>query len=436
MRLVSSYSFVLCHLLGNPLDFLWSHLERLQRMRAFRRAVPGRYGDNVVVVCIALDDFEQDVTHSRLLRRLAFLEQTNQLAELEDLLGKCRIAGGQLRESRVSSTRRSVIAVMAYAIALFTTLSSNLAQKSVAVHTPHTIALRELYYWLVTAVALSSAVGAFPTEKTAAKTLKPVVEALDGLDEVRRRGYVLPPLSLAKGGSQGHCPQKRASVRSLPLIATATLSVTGAWAFSFVMSWVTPTAGLGCRSFMEIGFFCAWVLNFLISYGVSRRSKGTWPSALFLCDLIIAVPTVLCLFLAFRGWFNSCQCWAAAWTLPKPLHYFIPTNLQLQEVHLVATYYGIIAGALGLQALISAGVLLHFRHELRLIYGETEGASDIKSEEQLSSIHVEVHHSTKKSQVIGRESDVQGARQDVEQYELRDLGQRAQSERTVFLAVL
>jgi hypothetical protein len=72
---------------------------------------------------------------------------------------------------------------------------------------------------------------------------------------------------------------------------------------------------------------------------------------------------------AHTGWFNSCKCWAAVWTLPKVNTHYIPMGLSAKERELARTYYGLIGGALALQFALSAAVLWHYHKELRLIYG-------------------------------------------------------------------
>ena len=71
----------------------------------------------------------------------------------------------------------------------------------------------------------------------------------------------------------------------------------------------------------------------------------------------------------YVGWFNSCKCWAAVWTLPKVTPHYVPIRLSDQERVLAGTYYGLIGGALALQIILSAAVLVFFYKELRLVYG-------------------------------------------------------------------
>ncbi|KAJ9635442.1 hypothetical protein H2199_008445 [Coniosporium tulheliwenetii] len=350
-----NYGFVASHLLGNPIDVIWSHLEKLEHMRQIReqRQEPGRPRDNaaLAIICIILDDFEFDhgtrytaetAAPRKLSEILVSHKDSLEHAARVKFLKKCRDAAFHLADTRTSSTRRAALAVIAYAVALFISLASAMAQNSAAVHTPHTLALRELYYWLISAIALSSATGAFPTEYTARAALKDVLPAISDSE------FKLAPLKIWTGGSYCYRPHKLIKRRSIPLLGLSILAVGGAWAFSFTMSWITPTRGLGCRSFMELGFFGAWVLNFFVSYCIARIVHRKWPKAAFVA---------------------TCKCWAAFWTISGAAAHYVPVDLAAKEQALAPTYFALLACALGLQVLLSGGILKYYRRELWLIYG-------------------------------------------------------------------
>lgn len=127
------------------------------------------------VICFALDDFDpryrvtsKGIPGGVFARKLVNFIQDDRLSEedREDILISCNHASTMLSQTRVKSARRSLLAVVAYAYPLFTSVASGDASASAPVHFPHTIALRELYYWLLPAITLSSAAGAFPTHWT------------------------------------------------------------------------------------------------------------------------------------------------------------------------------------------------------------------------------------------------------------------------------
>jgi hypothetical protein len=292
-------ALVACHLLGNPIDYLFSHLEKLEEMRRIRRQVRD---ERVAIVCIALQDLNGESIVARFREvmmqpdaRLTPQKQAVHIANREQVIDVCSSPAFLLAHTRISSTRRSAIAVIAYGIALFTSLESAMAQDSVPVHIPHTLALRVLYYWLIPAVAVSSATGAFPTEYTVWAALRPVI-AVYG-HNVTTMG---PALSL-QGASYGHRRQKKVNMDSALRLMFALLSVIGAWAFAFAMSFITPTRGIGCRNFVQIGYLCAWIINFVVSQLIQQKAKQKWSRCSTAFDVVVAVPTILCLFLAWLG---------------------------------------------------------------------------------------------------------------------------------------
>jgi hypothetical protein len=296
---ILGHALVACHLLGNPIDYLFSHLEKLEEMRRIRRQV----GDErVAIVCIALLDLNGEGIVARICEvetqpdaRLTPQEQTVHRANREQLIDVCSSPAFLLAHTRISSTRRSAIAVIAYSIALFTSLESAMAQDSVPAHTPHTLALRVLYYWLITAVTVSSATGAFPTEYTVWAALRPVIA------EYGHNMNTLGPALSLQGASYGHRRQKKVNLDSAPRLAAALLSVIGAWAFAFAMSFITPARGIGCRNFVQIGYLCAWIINFVVSQLIQQKAKQKWSKCSTAFDVIVAIPTILCLFLAWLG---------------------------------------------------------------------------------------------------------------------------------------
>lgn len=361
-----SYGAVVNRLMGNPIQFLWSHLERLEQMHLRSRTSH----PSIAVLDIALDDFDTNPARPSIASYTSTLAPSTRAA----FLATCRPAAAHLRNNRLSSMRRSVLAVAAYTIILFVSLKMNVEQQSEAVHTPHTIALRELYYWLFSAVALSSAAGAFPTTRSARGFLAPVLTAMrDGAPKLR-------PLGLWSGGSYAfvRSPGGDISLGLVLRLVVAAVMVTGAWVFSFTTSWFTPTRGLGCRSLMELCYLAVWIANFSLSLLATRVFPKWWPAIVSVLDLCVSVPTVICLFTAFQGWYNSCMCWGAGFT--PFIEHWIPKNIQEQEYTLTSMYYGLIGGAVGFQVLMSTCVLWYYRRELYLIYG-VEAVEEAETEE-------------------------------------------------------
>jgi len=116
----------------------------------------------------------------------------------EDILISCNHASTVLSQTRVKNARRSMLAIIAYAYPLFTSMASGKASASALVHFPHTIALRELYDWLLSAITLSSAAGAFPTHWTSYLALQPLAGKIRRIAAFRKIDQGDLPLTCLK----------------------------------------------------------------------------------------------------------------------------------------------------------------------------------------------------------------------------------------------
>jgi hypothetical protein len=256
---------------------------------------------HVAVVLTALNDFER--SHIR-PDRLPFGPLAKTLLDRvgePDIIKKCQEASLLLGTTRTKSARRSALAIIVYSSTLFASLASAQASNSYPVYTPHTIALRELYYWLIPAIILSSAAGAFPTEWTAWKALEPVAQTLHPGD----RAFNLEPLKPWIGAIYIWRPSKVQSGRSYWWLLVACLSVGLAYITAFCTSWFTPTVGFGCRAWTELGYFLAWLFSVAFTSLFSFFLAENWPRLLFgivyVKDILLAVPMTLVLYLAFQG---------------------------------------------------------------------------------------------------------------------------------------
>ncbi|KAI9713065.1 MAG: hypothetical protein M1820_001050 [Bogoriella megaspora] len=329
---------------------------------------------------VAFDDFNfgfvDDQCLADILLDIIQSDEPQALRALE----ACRNANAMLRQTRVQSARRSFLAVVSYAASLFISLDSNRDSGTMSIHVPHTIALRELYYWLIPVITLSAANGAFPTAWTSYAILHPMV------DIINSAGFSckIQPLKSYSGGSYIWRPNKSLrtrspaltpSLRSRPmlLLQLSFLSVATAWLFSFLVSWYTPTVGLGCRSITELAYFVTWLFSCCMSAILSRMIKkyNLLFAITFAKDALLAIPMVIVLFAAFRGWWNSCQCWSARWTLGFS-EAEVPLNITTRESQLNSFYEWMIGSALGIQCALAVVYLVLYRRELHLMYAGHE----------------------------------------------------------------
>ncbi|MCJ1471153.1 hypothetical protein MMC07_009801 [Pseudocyphellaria aurata] len=311
---------VALHLLANPIHAMWSLLVKLDvkrrievRCRDGLRGV-GR-GDDIVwiysAILYALDDFNFSANFEHHFNSLMAIARSDAVEDQE----ACRIAAIELTVSRVNNTRRAWFAILGYVAAVTANIIRADFAEKMPVHISHTIALRELNFWLICAIILSAKVGGFPSE------WKSVGVLVDLQAKLTSAPFILRPLQPWTGGNYTWRPRKNMSSisaspdrRFVVLAFLATASVTTAMLMSFVLSYLTPTKGIGVRSTVELCYWGWWCVNATATYLFERnrspsKKKWLWTIAK---DGLAAIFMVVFLFSAWAGWWNSCYYWSSA----------------------------------------------------------------------------------------------------------------------------
>ncbi|MCJ1269222.1 hypothetical protein MMC22_009111 [Lobaria immixta] len=313
------------HLLGNPVHAIWSLLAKLDvkrrieiRCRDGLREVEN--GEDVVwiysAILYALDDFNFSFHFEHHFRALMAIARSDAVEEKE----ACKRAAIELSVSRVNNTRRALFAILGYVTAITANIIRADFSDKIPLHISHTIALRELNFWLICAIILSAKVGGYPSEW---KSVGVLVDLQAKLDPAPFR---LGPLEPWNGGNYTWRPKKNMSKlssssdrRFLVLALLAFVSVTAAMAPSLTLSYYTPTKGIGVRSIVELSYWSWWCFNALVTYYIDQYgspSKKKWLYAIAK-DSFSAIFMILFLFSAWAGWWNSCFHWSAALDIRK-----------------------------------------------------------------------------------------------------------------------
>jgi hypothetical protein len=83
--------------------------------------------------------------------------------------------------------------------------------------------------------------------------------------------------------------------------------------FASVLIWETPPYGFNCRSIMFLSIGASWLISAWLSYAAWRHGKFSrkqhWRLS-FWKDVVVAIPSVLLIFLSSVGLFNTCYCWS------------------------------------------------------------------------------------------------------------------------------
>jgi hypothetical protein len=176
---------------------------------------------------------------------------------------------------------------------------------------PHTLALRQIYYWLFLAVTLSAAAGGFANQWTSYSILKRfLTERREALQEGVHwdDDIVLRPLEPWSGGNYSWRHHKDGvSERSASLLFLVVLAVALPVVSAFSLSWFTPTVGLGDRGILELSFAGLWVFNWALTYVASRCTFLSERSLFRIMwwNLFWSLASLVVLFAAFQGEFFS-----------------------------------------------------------------------------------------------------------------------------------
>ena len=344
----SNFVAVDTHLLANPLDAIYNLASKLDVGRRIRKCCDGidldgldlddqekvKVRRDIANVCYALDDFGPDRLCDRatkLINSLRYTDVRRRPAAFRSLRA-IRAASYEIALARENNALHSALAIILYGVLVFAALLKTRAEGGVAYHQPHTIALRELYYWLLLSIILSSAAGRWSTQWAPYKSLRQLgyeIDASKGFelveiepwnggnyvwrpynnifrsDDSRTRRSLLNPFAWALWNQHTFSigpDQQTSDHRHLLHLFIAFLSLGASWALSFMISWRTPTVGIGGRGLCEMAFLVVWLASFMLTQWLGTRAKGR---ALFLLvwaiDTFISICAFLVLFVAFQG---------------------------------------------------------------------------------------------------------------------------------------
>jgi hypothetical protein len=309
------------HLFGNPIHAIWALLTKLDAKRRIELRCRDHFAKSRLpqkdiwiysTILHVLDDFDysrQFENHFQQLMTIATSEHNS--IEGSSPNHPCRRAAIDLTIARVKNTRRAVFAILGYLAAITANIIQTDFSGNVSLHFSHTIALREMNYWLITAIILSAAVGGLPSEWTS-------VGILTDLQSKTTLHFGINRMKPWRGGNHTWRPEKDLSVaisgaadkRHFFLVFLAFSSVTAAAFVAFSMSYFTPTRGVGIRSIVELSFWAWWCANAIVMYLIGHHraqqnpTKRGWLIIIFK-DSIVGLFAILFVLSAWNGKLNS-----------------------------------------------------------------------------------------------------------------------------------
>ncbi|ORY04382.1 hypothetical protein BCR34DRAFT_591254 [Clohesyomyces aquaticus] len=341
---ISNKLWTFVHLVGDPIDSLWSTLLRQEKARRnyhFAMEIAPGAPREVAAIWTAYDLWWQDPaawTRNNLKQQMP--ENLDDGDPVPDLLTRREIyriknCALQLAKNRSTNLVLSWIAIIIF---LGSLVGAYIRTATTQKHnqTSHTLAIVMLFSFLVFAVYISGHVGNF----------KRVTDVISELQELHDYcGDLFPPLEgCAVPGSlpetntfQGrfeksaiyagvnHSWRPNKSLEELNhsdrstwlLFGVSFLVVSIAWLFAFLLSYRTPRIGFGCRSITWTCIYVAWVISatfdFVRSFFPPRNAEATrrwWIYGSIPKDTFITLSIMTLVVVVQFGYFNNCRCLA------------------------------------------------------------------------------------------------------------------------------
>lgn len=306
---------VIAHLLANPIDFIYTLSLKLDIGREIKvrfNQIPGLSDSlrkSASAVCFALDDFRNGYYIDVLLGPMENINdpeaRTTAVANFTLLRNIMEQAARDLSDARRHKKLSAILAVMIYVKEVVEALLAYESDKNFPYHMPHTLALRQLYYWIFLAIVLSSATGGFASQWTSQSILRQFLKRRSEILEENRIPYEninLEAVDPWDGGNYSwRYPKDELTGRRRVLLVLAFLAVLIPCGLAFAMSWYTPTQGLGDRGLMELAYTAIWLFNWGVTNFASQHFKGRALFRVMWWNLFWSLATLVVLFAAFQG---------------------------------------------------------------------------------------------------------------------------------------
>ncbi|KAI9766014.1 MAG: hypothetical protein M1840_007021 [Geoglossum simile] len=388
--------FVAVHLLSDPCTTIFSLLAKLANDKARHETCRKdlRRSDHecrsVAAILSAYDEWEDCMKAADNVplgdHNLAGEGTYNALSQLlapsqditpgfsDELMGACMAAAKELVDSRADGLWKTSLGVLNYvAVCILAFLRTVVGE--VNTRTGHTIAFAMLYTFLIPGVLISAMVGEFATKRSSRRILIRLQKQFDSIQKRHERPSItvfrfnnMPESELYQmlesvGGNYAFRPYQRCQGREMvALRIVAALPVLMATICAVMISYTSPTRGIGCRSVLQLLFFAVWVVSAILTNLLSRKIKR--PATLWtwirVKNLVIFIPQCAIYLAAFCGLFNSPQCWSAQ--ISHGSKAFILLDMKPEIRALVKKTWPTLAGCvLGAQLLLVAVVAWVYR---------------------------------------------------------------------------
>jgi hypothetical protein len=389
------------HLLGDPIDSLWSLIHKLDAWdrcavlaTSFTTACP----DCQRIIASIFAGYEE-LQGPRITSEYAF----KSLLHGHSILTRFNIwrrTAIRFADARSNQLGRTALALLLY---IFQLIAAFVPEVGGAPPGPPggRIATGVLLSWLVPVIILSNAIGTLSSRRTAYDIMADFAtqteeDEEDRINIVTQRSTFLPSFSLLgkvtdsdyfealpwAGGIYSYRPWKLRYVtatrhyhsHTLLLACLATAPVIFGLIGGILILWYQLPTGINCRHVWLVSVALLWVLSAIITMVTNRHGFATglyhWHFTL-VKDACVAVPSFLIMFLSAVGLFNSCWCWSGPFQYPDTGRVPMPETVYLRNAKSV--YPAIVGLTLLSEVVIVATVMILWRRGLRLLrFTETE----------------------------------------------------------------
>ena len=389
--------FAIIHLVGDPIDSIWSLLHKLD---AWDRCVvlAEKYHENACsscqrVVATVFAGYEE-VQGPRIASERDF-EALLEKHDISTQFYEWRHAAVRLADGRNDELGRTGLAFLLYLLQVIATFVPAIG--GVPPGPPGgRIATSVLLSWLVPVIFLSNTVGNLPSCRTAFDVMADfgVKTSEDTMYILHRRSVFLPTVSSLRrtcsadyfealawsGAIYTYSPWKMRFVPSRPqhnlrlllLCSLAIMPVLFGFIGGFLILWYQLPTGPNCRHVWLIGVTLLWSISAWIT-GITyspRFATGLYHWRLTLIkDAFIAIVSLLVMFLSGVGLFNFCWCWSGPFQYPGMGRVPLPETVYLENAKSI--YPTIVGVTLILELAVFGIAVMVWRRGFRLLrWGE------------------------------------------------------------------
>ena len=338
-------SLAILHLIGDPIDSIWSLLHKLD---AWDRCceLAARHHDACPscqrVIAQVFAGYEE--VQGPRIRSERDYDALLQQRGLDTNFNEWRRAAVRLADGRTDELGRTLLAFLLYVLQLIAAFVPAVGGSPPGPPGGR-IATGVLLSWLVSVIFLSNIVGNLPSRRTAYDVLADLVASAGNetlFNVPHRRSVFLPTFSTlaracstdyfqALGWSGAIYMYRPWKLRYIPspqhyhlhtllLCMLGVIPVLCGFIGGFLILWYQLPTGFNCRHIWLLGVALLWCGSTFFTWLTHqvKLATGTYHWRLTLIkDAFVAVPSFLAMFLSGAGLFNSCWCWSGPFQYPE-----------------------------------------------------------------------------------------------------------------------